>query len=266
MDREAVETVFPHLPESDSPTEWDELAGLLAGLHQNLAREGHRFADIVKICRSGLLFDDGARWEVLGRVQRQYLQLLERAGVADRFETRIQALEHDVTPFMGDLWLVSIVDLPTVTRRLVEASGATVHTLIHAPAELSDGTDATTVYDAFGLPSTAYWETARIPVTDQILQVVDRPVDQAEAVIDVLVSLGGAYSAEEVVLAVHPESEVVPYLEQRLEARDVSARYAAGTPLARTGPLRLLQAVADYLSDRTFEALAASCGIPMRAP
>ena len=266
VDREAVETVFPHLPESDSPTEWDELAGLLAGLHQNLAREGHRFADVVKICRSGLLFDDRARWEVLGRVQRQYLQLLERAGVADRFETRIQALEHDVTPFMGDLWLVSIVDLPTVTRRLVEASGATVHTLIHAPAELSDGTDATTVYDAFGLPSTAYWETARVPVTDQILEVVERPVDQAEAVIDVLVSLGGAYSAEDVVLAVHPESEVVPYLEQRLEARDVSARYAAGTPLARTGPLRLLQAVADHLGDRTFEALAALLRHPDAGP
>ena len=257
VEREAVETVFPHLPESDSHTEWDELAGLLAGLHQNLAREGHRFADVVRICRSGLVFDDGARWEALGRVQEKYLQLLEQAGVADRFETRILALKHDVTPFTGDLWLVSIVDLPTVTRRLVEASGATVRTLIHAPAELSDGADATAVYDSFGLPSIDYWETAPVPVTDRILKVVERPVDQAEAVIDALASLRGRYPAEEVVLGVHPQSEVVPYLEQRLEARDVPARYAAGTPLARTGPVRLLQGVADYLSDRTFQALAA---------
>ena len=257
VDREVLEKVFPHLPEGDGLTEWDELAGLLAGLHQNLAKEGHRFADVAAICRSGLLFDDGTRWEVLGRVQRRYLDLLECAGVADRFETRILAFDSGVAPFTGDLWFLSIVELPTVTRRLVEASGASVNTLVHAPVKLGDGTDATTVFDAFGLPSTSYWETAPVPVTDQILEVVERPVDQAEAVIDAIARFGGAYSAEEVVLAVHPESEVVPYLEQRLEARDVFARYAAGTPLARTGPLRLLQAVADYLTDRTFEALAA---------
>ena len=266
VDRKAVEMAFPHLPESDSPTEWDELAGLLAGLHETLAREGHPFADVVKICGSGPLFDDGARWEGLARVQERYLQLLERSGLADRFETRRLALESKVPRFTGDIWLVSIVELPDVTRRLVEASGATVRALIHSPAELSEGTDATSVFDAFGLPSADYWETATVPVADPILTVVERPVDQAEAVMDSLASLGGEYSAEEIVLAVHRESEVVPYLEQRLEARDVPARYAAGTPLSRTGPVRLLQAVADYLSDSTFEALAALIRHPDAGP
>ncbi len=256
-DRPAVEKVFPHLPESDGLAEWDELAGLLAGLHQNLAREGHRFADLVKICGSGMSYDDGARWEALGQVQRRYLQLMEKAGLADRFAARMAALESDVAPFTGDLWLVSIVELPAVTRRLVEASGAVVRSLIHAPAALEDGTDATTAFDAFGLPFTDYWESAPVPVTDHLLEVVERPVDQAEAVIDALAGLGGRYSAEEVVLAVHPESEVVPYLEQRLEASGVPPRYAAGTPLSRTGPVRLLGAVADYLDGGSFEALAA---------
>ena len=265
-EREAVERVFPHLPESDSPTEWDELAGLLAGLHETLAREGHRFGDVVKICRSGLLFDDGARWEGLARVQRAYLELLERARLADRFETRRLALGSEVPRFTGDIWLVSVVELPDVTRRLLEANGAIVRALVHAPAELPDGTDAAKVFDAFGLPSVDYWETARVPVTDQILTVVERPVDQAEAVLDGLASLGGRNSAEEVVLAVHRESEVVPYLEQRLEARDVSARYAAGTPLSRSGPVRLLQAVADYLSEPTFQALAALLRHPDAGP
>ena len=67
-------------------------------------------------------------------------------------------------------------------------------------------------------------------------------------------------------MAVHRESEVVPYLEQRLEARDVPARYAAGTPLSRTGPVRLLQAVADYLNDGTFQALAALLRHPDAGP
>ena len=266
VDREAVERVFPHLPESESPTEWDELAGLLAGLHETLAREGRPFGDVVKMCRSGLLFDDGARWQGLAQVQREYLQLLERSGLADRFETRRPAPESELPPFIGDIWLVSIVELPDVTRRLLEASGATVRALIHSPAELSDGIDAATVFDDFGLPSADYWERATVPVTDQILTVVERPVDQAEAVMDGLAGLGGAYSAEEIVVAVHRESEVVPYLGQRLEARNVTARYAAGTPLSRTGPVRLLQAVADYVSDPTFQALAALLRHPDAGP
>ena len=189
VEREAVERVFPHLQDGDGFGEWDKLAGLLAGLHQNLAREGHRFADVVKACRSGLLFDDGGRWEVLASVQRRYLQLLAQAGLADRFETRTAALESDVARFTRDLWLVSIVELPTVTRRLIDASRAVVRTLIHAPAELDDGIDATTVFDEYGLPSTEYWGATRVPVTDEVLEVRERPVDQAEAVLDALAGL-----------------------------------------------------------------------------
>ncbi len=251
VNRESLKEVFPHLPRNDSPAAWDELAVLLAGLHQNIAREGHRFGDVVRICRSGLFFNDGARWDVLAQVQRQYLKLLERAGVVDHFASRLAALDSEVDRFVGDVWLVSVVELPAVTERLVEASGAALRALIHAPEDSSDA------FTPLGLPSADYWESAPVPVTDDVLTVVERPVDQAEAVIDGLVSLGGRYSAEEVVLAVHPESEVVPYLEQRLEARDITARYAAGTPLSRTGPVRLLGAVADYLSERTFQALAA---------
>ena len=266
VDRETLGKVFPHLPGRNSPTAWDELATLLAGLHQNLAREGHTFGAVVKVCRSGLLFDDGGRWEILASVQRRYFQLLDRSGMADPFETRIVAVRSGVAPFTGDLWLVSIVEMPYVTRRLVEASGASVHSLIHAPAEHRDGTYATDAYDALGLPMTDYWKSAPVPVTDDILTVVERPVDQAEAVIDGLARLGGRYSAEEVVLAVHRDSEVVPYLEQRLAARDVSSRYAAGTPLSRTAPVRLLLAIADYLGDRTFQSLAALLRHPDAGP
>jgi len=156
VDREAVERVFPRPPEGDSSTEWDELARLLAKLHQNLAGEGHRFADAAKVCRSGVLFDDGDRWEALAIVQGCYLDLLSQAGLADRFEARMTALDSDLHRFTGDLWLVSIVELPAVTQRLVEASNAAVRTLIHAPAVLDDGTDATTVFDFFGLPSCPY--------------------------------------------------------------------------------------------------------------
>ena len=266
VSQEALREVFPHLPKKGALAEWDELAGLLAGLHESVAGEGHRFSDVARICHSGVLFDDGPRWSVMARVQDRYLKLLEDAGLADRFAVRMAALESGVAPFTGDLWFVSIVELPAVTRRLVEASGATVRTLIHAPEDLAVAGEPTIPFDSLGLPSTEYWEVALIPVTDEVLRVVESPAAQADAVIESLVGLAGQYSTEDVVLAVHAQSDVVPYLEQRLEARGVTPRYAAGTPLSRTAPLRLLEAVAEYRDNRFYLALAALLRHPDAGP
>lgn len=254
-DPEAVRPVFPHLQPQASLREWDGLARVLRELHRTLAGEGHRFADVARLCRSGVLFDDSPRWEVLAAVQRRYLALLDGAGMADPFETRIAALEAGVRPFEGDIWLVAVAEIPAVTRRLLEASGATLHALVHAPAGLADQSPAP--FDAWGLPVTEVWEGARVPVTDEVLRMVERPVDQADAAVDALADLEGRYTTEDVILGVHPEAEVVPYLQQRLAARGVGARTAAGIPLTRTAPALLLQATADYLDGHTYPALAA---------
>ena len=266
ISQEALREVFPHLPKKGALAEWDELAGLLAGLHESVAGEGHRFSDVARICHSDVLFDDAPRWSVMARVQDLYLKLLGDAGLADRFAVRMAALESGVAPFTGDLWLVSIVELPSVTRRLIEASGATLRTLIHAPDDLAVEGEDPFPFDPIGLPSTEYWEVARIPVTDEVLRVVESPAAQADEVIESLVGLDGRYSTEDVALAVHAQSDVVPYLERRLEARGVTPRYAAGTPLSRTGSLRLLEAVAEYRDDRSYLALAALLRHPDAEP
>ncbi len=266
VSQEGLRQVFPHLPKKSSLAEWDELAGLLAGLHESVAGEGHRFSDVAKICRSGMLFDDGPRWSVMARVQQRYLKILEEAELADPYESRIAALDSGVAPFEGDLWFISIVELPAVTRRLVLASSAEVYTLIHAPEPRSQDPSIAPAFDDFGLPLTDYWQDALVPVTDDVLRVVSGPADQADTVIESLIGLDGQYAAEDVVLAVHTQSDVVPYLEQRLEARGVPPRYAAGTPLPHTAPLRLLEAVADYRDDRSFLALAALLRHPDASP
>lgn len=250
-----VAEVFPHVADTASPAEWDRLADLLASMHQRLAGEGHRFSDVARVCRSGAPFDDSARWDALAHVQRAYLRLLAHAGIVDPFESRLEALATGVQEQQGELWLVALADLPEVTRRLMESSRAVVHALIHAPREMA--TLQPEPFDAWGLPATGYWAQAHIPVSDDILAMVERPVNQADAVTAALEALDAATTTQDVVLSVHPQSEVVPYLEQRLGARGVATRYAAGTPLTRTGPVRLLQAVADYMDGRRYPALAA---------
>ncbi|HSW29082.1 MAG TPA: PD-(D/E)XK nuclease family protein [Longimicrobiales bacterium] len=252
---DALKVVFPHLEAGAPLREWDVLAELLAGMHRTLAGEGHRFSDVVRINRTSALFDDSPRWDVLARVEKRYLALLHEAGMADPFDARLAALEEGIRRHEGDVWLVSVAELPAVTRRLLEASGATLHALVQAPAELASSDPA--AFDAWGLPVTEHWEAARVPVTDEVLRMVERPVDQADAALSALEDLEGAYTTEDVVMGVHPQSEVVPYLQQRLAARGVGARYAAGTQLMRTAPARLLQAAADFLDGHTYPALAA---------
>lgn len=265
VDRTSLQQVFPRLPNAGHLGDWDEIARLLAELHESVAGEGHRFRDVAGICSSGMLFDDGPRWQTLALVQERYHRILDEVGLVDRYASRMAALASGVPPFDRDLWLVSIVDLPAVTRRLIEASGAELHALVHAPEGLEDA--AGDAFDAFGLPRVDYWQDARVPLTDDsVLRVVESPADQADAVLDFLGGLGGRYAAEDVVAAVHPESDVVPFLEQRLEARGIPPRYAAGTRLARTGPLRLLEAVADYAEDHGFLALAALLRHPDAGP
>ncbi|NJD19421.1 MAG: hypothetical protein FIA95_09100, partial [Gemmatimonadetes bacterium] len=259
-DPDALKVVFPHLEAGAPLREWDVLAELLAGMHRTLAGEGHRFSDVVRINRTSALFDDSSRWDVLARVQKRYLALLHEAGMSDPFEARLAALEEGIRRHEGDVWLVSVAELPAVTRRLLEASGATLHALVQAPEEMGARDPAASdpaPFDAWGLPVTEYWEAARVPVTDEVLRMVGRPVDQADAALSALEDLEGAYTTEDVVMGVHPQSEVVPYLQQRLAARGVGSRYAAGTQLMRTQPVRLLQAAADYLDGHTYPALAA---------
>lgn len=259
-----VAEVFPHMAEAASPAEWDRLAGLLDAMHRRLAGEGHRFWDVARVCRSGATFDDSARWDALAQVQRGYLRLLAHAGLADPFESRLEALAAGVRGHAGALWLVALAEIPEVTRRLMQASGAAVHAVVHAPGDMADLEPE--AFDAWGLPSTGYWSEAHLPVSDQVLALVERPVNQADAVTAALEALDPDTTTQDVVLAVHARSEVLPYLEQRLGARGVATRYAAGIPVARTGPVRLLQAVADYMDGRRYPAFAALLRHPDAGP
>ena len=89
-----------------------------------------------------------------------------------------------------------------------------------------------------------------------MLEVKQNSVEQADAVLDSLLSLRGEHIAEDVVLGLHPDNEVLPHLEECLRACGVTPRYAAGTSLPQTPPVRLLEAVAGYREDLSFEALA----------
>jgi ATP-dependent helicase/nuclease subunit B len=248
VDAELLKAVFPSLPGRLSG--WMALAAVVQRLHRETGAEDLDFRGIGRAIRSGFPYDDSPRWEVLARVQDRYRELLERWGLGDPDRERKRALEEKRLASPGEVWLVGVVEVPRLLRRMVEALPGTVRALIHAPVEIQDR------FDSLGCVRPVSWESVHLPLDEGKIRVVRRPPDQADVVVDVLHGFGGRFAAEEVVVGV-PDPEVVPYLERALATVEVPHRFAGGTRLEDTGPVRLLQALAEYLDGRSYPAFAA---------
>src|SRR5262249_11591016 len=113
-------------------------------------------------------------------------------------------------------------------------------------------------FDELGRLRTSFWKERDVPLALAAWHVAEKPVDQAAVVSAILArwSAERELAADELVLGVADES-VVPYLERELAAGGAWPRLAAGLPLERTRPLRLLRAVARYLRRAGFAELAA---------
>lgn len=250
-DRDAVlAPLFADIPTQDDVRGWDRLAAEVQRIHAEVAPGGHRFGDVARKCEDDALFDDGARWHALARVEERYAQLLEEAGRADANLARIRALAGKLA-FDGDLWLVGVAEMPPVVRRMLRSAKARIHVLVHAPEEEADA------FDDLGCVVPSAWLRRRLDIPDDELRIADRPADQADAVLAEIAELPEDHTTDDVSIAV-PDADLVPYLEQRLEAWGIPARYAAGTAISRSPTYTFLAAAADYLkSGRQWKPFAA---------
>ncbi len=247
---ERREAVFPRAPDADDLPGWTELARRVQALYVELAGEGLGFEDVARAFRHGTGFDDSGRWSVLADAGRAYERLLDSLGSSDREQERWRAVREERVELDRDLFLVGVVELPKVTRAMLEGLETPVTALVHAPEALADA------FDALGCVESVAWEDRTVDLSDEALHVAGRPPEQADEVVRALSGPGAARAPDQVTIGV-PDPELVPYLEQRLGAYGVPHRSAAGTPLPRTDPYRLLQAVADYVEERRYPAFAA---------
>jgi hypothetical protein len=268
-DRARLSTLFSLLPEAGEEgaglAAWMPLARELASLARTVAAGGHRFADVAEACAGTPLFDDAARWRVLARIQDDVERRLGRMGWADRDLVRCEVAtgSGELTPgHRGDVWLVGVAEVTGVLHRMLErVQVGVLHAVVHAPSSRAGD------FDGLGCIRPCVWSAPErhLPLSDRQVHVVDHPGDQADAVIRILADLDGAYSSEAIALGV-PDPQVVPALEERMERSGVAVRDAAGRPLSRTGPYRLLQAAAEFVADRRYDSLAALVRHPDLAP
>jgi RecB family exonuclease len=250
LPRARLARLIAHPPEEGDAAAWARLAEEARRLFGELAAEGLDFRGVARGEHLPPIEGERARWAVLADAEARVVDLLEESGLADPHRARLAAIEAGHVVEGVDVVLVGIAETNELTRRVLSRLGARVTALVFAPE--SEAED----FDEIGCIRSERWAARDVPLALQQWRVALGPEDQAREALDVVASWDGEYAAEDISLGVC-DPEVTPYLVRRLEDRGVAARDAAGTPVGRTPPARLLEAAAAFLSGRSFASFAA---------
>jgi hypothetical protein len=240
------------LPEADDIGGWMALAELVRGLHGEVAAEGMDFREVAA---SGA-FPEGTReaerWQALANLQDDYRGRLAKAGLDDPHLGRLDALREGRAREDRILVLLGTAGLNPLQKAVVQRAaerGSRVLAMIVAPETEADG------FDALGGLRSAAWADASLPIPDDAWTVVERPEDQATAVVQALARLADGRAADEVVVAT-PAPEVVAPLQRALAAAGAGLRSPVGRELRHSGPWRLLDRLAAFLPGKDPRAFA----------
>lgn len=235
------------------------LAETVRTIHGELAPEGRDFASLAQGSLLPDLEQELARWRVLERAQLHYRELLESLELSDPHEGRLAAIEAGAVEPDQRVVLVGVADMNHLLARLLASILARVSVLVVAPEAEAEA------FDGLGRLRSEVWSKRDVPLPIEGWKVAEKPVDQADVVNEVLANFDAHYAASEIVIGVADE-EVVPYLQRRLAAAGARAMDAAGTPIGRTPPVRLLRSLARYLERAGFPELAALARDPDLGP
>lgn len=244
----------------DERADWTGgLAPMIERLHRELLGENLMFGEVRERAADIPAVADDQRWDVLDRLQRAYGQELEAAGLADDLLRAVMLIRGGEAGFGdgagGRIVMVGVAELPALARAALTAitsRGGGCATLIAAPE------DRAGMFDGLGCIVSDAWRAAEIAIDDEHIAVVDRPVDQAQRVFQVLDDVcasDGGCAAHEVVIGVMDEQ--VGFALKRLEARSETVAFhdAAGEAFERTRIGRLLALIYGFIETRALSDL-----------
>lgn len=238
-------------PQADEHAAWLRLAEEVRGLFGEVAAEGIGFDAIARgEALPAEAAGELARWKALARAQERMARALEAEGLVDPHLARLAAIEAGAVRVPRAVVLIGVVESTGLLRRALDLCDCPKTALLLAPDELRDA------FDDHGSILPQKWIERGTSIGVDNWRVVEGPDDQASATVEAIAGWDARFAAEEITVGLC-DAEVAPYLKRRLAAVGVRARDAAGVPIERSGPVRLLGAVADYLDGRRFSAFAA---------
>jgi hypothetical protein len=238
-------------PQSDDLAGWMRLAEEVRTLFGEVAAEGLQFADVAENEVLAPLEGERRRWQALAEAQTHMAGVLGEAGFVDPHVARLEAIDAGRVRHDRLIVLVGVSEMNALLRRALERCEAETVALVFAPEQHAER------FDEYGALIPEQWSGFEIELdANSQWFVVDRPVDQAEQTVAVISGWEGRYAAEQISLGL-ADREVAPFLQGSLTERGVAARDATGTPMARTRPVLLLEAVGRFVEGRRFADLAA---------
>lgn len=258
---ETLQTLLKFPPGARDLAGRSRIARLLGDWSRETASTGRRLDEVADVGAALADFADAARWRAGGAIQREYERVLDERGLHDADLAFVDALRDPGTA-RKQAWtivMVGVSELSPVVRAALEREDD-LTSLVQAPAELRDG------FDALGCVDQEFWSGADLSafLGDERVFFADGPEDQAQLALGAIAALGGAFSAEQIVVGV-PDREVVPRLQtagRRVggaagERARIEFRPAEGRGLGQTAPATLLRAAGEYARARSFRGLAA---------
>ena len=247
---EILQRIAPRPPAQDDWLAWIQLAQLLSRQHTELAADGLDFAAVAERGGSLPAFREQARWAALQQIQAAYLRQLDGLGLWDVQTARRVAVQRGEPATERTLYVIGAVDLTVTLRRMLDQVAERVTVLIAAPSEWADR------FDPHGCLRPEVWQQVVLPIDEAHVHVADDPGDQADRVARCLAEYGGQYRPDEIAIGLGDE-QLTPHIQRGLEACGLAVHSAAGVPLRRAGPCRLLEAAADFLQAERYPEFAA---------
>ncbi len=248
----ALTAITLRRPDDTDFSGWAALGAQVRALHQELAAERKRFADVVPCAL--LPERERERWRALASVQESYAHLIEQCELGDPHLERMRALDERA-PLRAPraVVLIGVTAANGLQRELLQraaAEGVEILAMVVAPESEANS------FDELGFARTEAWKDRAVPLDDTRWRVADRPADQAEeAAAFLTAACGGQPDARASVAVLQPE--VGPFLARRLAELGSGLRPSVGRSVAESAPGRLLDALRAFLEGRTPRAFAA---------
>lgn len=244
-DAEDVHAIVGHLPDAGDEVAWHRLAARLDALVEELGGADLDPSDVPERARAVEHFSDGERFAAIGRVVARARTQLSAEGLVDPVLARRKALRDDARTDAAPetIVLIGVSQLAAVQRSAIDRwrrCGSRIAALVHAPEELADR------FDGLGCVDPAAWCAAPLPLPESSIRVADAPADQAQAVLRAIAETGDTYDTAEVTIGA-ADPRLVGDLERAVNWAGLNAHAAAGTPVWRTAPGRLLAALSRWL-------------------
>jgi len=250
LDADELSWIVARPPGKEDLVGWMRLAEEVRGLFGEVAAEGLGFADVAGNDLLAMLDGEQRRWQALAAAQARMVDFLADAGFVDPHLGRLQAIRAGATRPVREVVLIGVSEMNALLRGALDLCRAPVTALVFAPAERAEA------FDPHGALIPEAWQSCETSLDAEAQwHVVDGPAEQARRAAGVIASWGGQYAAEQISLGL-ADREVAPYLQAVMGECGVTARDAAGTPMERTRPAVLLDAVARFLEGRRHADLA----------